>query len=471
MPLSAPTQIVTPWATSGLKNTIPQTANPVTGNAGYDQGFTATNMTAKEAGGIPPFGQDFNGIFYDITQAIQFIEAGGSFPYNSTFATAIGGYPLGALVQRSDGSGFWRNFVANNTTNPETGGAGWQPESSGSTSVVMTNSNITLTALQAAKNIVVITGTLVANLQLIFPNYVKTWNVINLTSGSFSITAKTSAGSGVVVSQSSATSIVGDGTNIYSAGIPSSLLTSGIAGDAYNLKASSNGTNSTVIATADSICLKNASNEQVVVNAMSLSINSAASGANGLDTGSLAFSTWYHVWAIWNGTTTAGLLSLSQTAPTLPSGYTHKGYIGAIFTDGTNKFPLSFKQDGNLVRYKVVSGSNVASYPIAASGSAGSATTPTYVSVNLSNYIPPNARAIIIMYSHLASDVSVNAIVSSNNQTGPLNSATNPPEWAFTNNANGGTSSYPVRIQLETYAVFWANNNGNGRLRVIGWEF
>ncbi|QDB73912.1 tail fiber protein [Aeromonas phage 2_D05] len=53
MSVTEPGKIITPWAQSGLKNPIPPAANPATGRAGFDQGFSAINMTAKEAGGIP----------------------------------------------------------------------------------------------------------------------------------------------------------------------------------------------------------------------------------------------------------------------------------------------------------------------------------------------------------------------------------------------------------------------------------
>jgi hypothetical protein len=213
MSLSTPTQITIPFANTGTRSAIPQAANNTTGRAGYDLGFPPINMEDLNAGGIPPFGQDVNGIFYDITLAEQFIQAGGSWPYNSTFATAIGGYPLGALVQRSDSSGFWRNTVANNTTDPDAGGANWVPEDSGSTSIAMSSSNVTLTALQAAKPIIVITGTLTANLNLIFPNYAKTWTVINSATGNFSITCKTATGTGVSVATGFSIDIVCNGTN------------------------------------------------------------------------------------------------------------------------------------------------------------------------------------------------------------------------------------------------------------------
>lgn len=214
MPISIPNKISVPWATSGLKNTIPAASDPLTGLAGYDQGFTAINMTPKTAGGIPPFGQDFNGIFYAVTEALRYLETGALFPYDGTFATAVGGYPLGALVQRTDGYGLWRNISPNNTSDPEAFGAGWAPEGSGITSVAMSNVNVTLTALQAARSIVVITGTLTANLNLVFPTYPRQWLIVNNATGAFSVTAKTAAGSGVTIATGAFSSVYGDGTDI-----------------------------------------------------------------------------------------------------------------------------------------------------------------------------------------------------------------------------------------------------------------
>lgn len=217
MPINVPPKMPVPWAASGLKNTIPAASNPVTGNAGYDQGFTAINMTPRTAGGIPPFGQDFNGIFYAVTEALRYLETGAGFPYDGPFATAVGGYPLGARVQRTDGYGSWLNTSANNTTDPEAFGAGWAPEGSGITSVAMSNANITLTALQAARPVVVITGVLTANLNLIFPTYARTWNVINNATGAFTVTCKTASGGGVALGTGKSGVLVGDGTNIASA--------------------------------------------------------------------------------------------------------------------------------------------------------------------------------------------------------------------------------------------------------------
>lgn len=224
MSLSTPTQIDVPFADLGTRTAIPAAANNTTGRAGYDLGFPPINSTPKVAGGIPPFGSDMNGILYDITVAEQFIQAGGSWPYDSAFATAIGGYPLGALVQRSDSSGFWRNTLDGNTTDPDAGGANWQPEEAGITSVTMTSSNVTLTSLEAARNIIVITGTLTTNLNLIFPTYTKNWTVSNQTTGAFTITCKTAAGAGFAPAQGSSPILFGNGTDIKLAGQSGGLL-------------------------------------------------------------------------------------------------------------------------------------------------------------------------------------------------------------------------------------------------------
>jgi len=217
MSLSIPTQIAVPFATSGLKDTIPANSDNVTGRAGYDQGFPPVNMTPKVAGGIPPFGEDMNGILFDVTKAVQFLESGTGFVYNSTFSTAIGGYNAGARVLRTDGRGYWLNTTNGNTTDPESAGgsaAGWVPDyTNGISSITMTNANVTLTALQYGRPIIVITGTLTANLNLIFPSIAGQWIVLNNTTGAFTITCKTASGSGVVVTGS--TSVFGDGTNIY----------------------------------------------------------------------------------------------------------------------------------------------------------------------------------------------------------------------------------------------------------------
>lgn len=125
MSIVEPAKIITPWADTGSKNPIPQNSNNTTGEAGYDKGFPDITMTPPEAGGIPPAGQDFNGIFYEVTNILRYMQAGGQPTFDAALATAIGGYPIGAVLIGDDGVSVFKNAVAGNETNPNTGGNGW----------------------------------------------------------------------------------------------------------------------------------------------------------------------------------------------------------------------------------------------------------------------------------------------------------------------------------------------------------
>lgn len=220
---NTPAKLVLPFANAGAKNTIP-TASQIgitAGAASLVDGFPPLTRTPIAAGGVPPSGLDMNGILFELSAILRWANAGGGYAFDGTFAadSNVGGYPKGARIMRSDGLGYWFNTVENNTTDPEAAGAaaaGWVPDfTNGVTAVTMTSANVTLTPLQYGNPIIVITGTLTANLNLIFPTIVNEWTVINNTTGAFTITCKTASGTGLVVN--TAALIVGDGTNIQSA--------------------------------------------------------------------------------------------------------------------------------------------------------------------------------------------------------------------------------------------------------------
>lgn len=72
------------------------------------------------------------------------------------------------------------------------------------------------------------------------------------------------------------------------------------------------------------------------------------SGAGGLDSGSKAADTWYHVWLIRRSDTGVvdALFSTSATAPALPTGYDQRRRIGAVRTDGSGNL-VPFTQRGD----------------------------------------------------------------------------------------------------------------------------
>jgi len=215
---NAPRKVALPFAENGEKNTIPEGSSPSAGFASMNDGFPPLTRQPVGSGGIPPQGLDMNGILYYLSSLNKWQSAGGSFVYDSTFAndSDVGGYPKGAILLRSDGDGFWLNRVDNNTTNPDTGGANWQPINNvGITSKTLTSSDVTLTNAEASKDIIVLSGTLTANVNLIMPVFVKQWIVANNTSGAFTVTVKTASGTGGLVTQSTSRVFYGDGTNVY----------------------------------------------------------------------------------------------------------------------------------------------------------------------------------------------------------------------------------------------------------------
>jgi len=107
----------------------------------------------------------------------------------------------------------------------------------------------------------------------------------------------------------------------------------------------------------------------------------AGSAAGGRDqAGAFSSSTWLHFYFIWSGTTLSTLSSTvaPPTGPTLPTGYTHWAYAGAVFY---NASPLLIKtrMRGSWMRYEVQQ----------VVLTSGAATTETTVAVT--NSVPPNA--------------------------------------------------------------------------------
>lgn len=118
-----PDKIPLPFANSGTKNAIP-TASQIgitPGAASLTDGFPPLTFTPVSAGGIPPSGADFNGIFNMITAVQQWQSAGGHFKYDSAFSTEIGGYPKGATLISDDNASIFISLIDNNTDNPNSG--------------------------------------------------------------------------------------------------------------------------------------------------------------------------------------------------------------------------------------------------------------------------------------------------------------------------------------------------------------
>lgn len=126
-----PPKFPIPWgnsAGSAYIRSIPQSSQigVQNGAASLTDGFPPLTFVPETAGGVPPFGEDFNGILKQLSQWAQWFSSGGPITYDSGYAASIGGYPANTVLMSAVTPGTrWLNTVDNNATNPDAGGAGW----------------------------------------------------------------------------------------------------------------------------------------------------------------------------------------------------------------------------------------------------------------------------------------------------------------------------------------------------------
>lgn len=238
--------------------------------------------------------------------------------------------------------------------------------------------------------------------------------------------------------------------------LPPAVQTSvAIQGSFKNLVVKNNTTKpaSKIDVAADEIVLKNASGAPLLATAVTLTADITVNGANGLDTGAAASSTWYYLWAISNGTTTALLISTSSTAPTMPGGYTHKALISAVYR--TTSF-RNFVQNGNHIQaaelWQTLSGGSSVSI----------------VSVSASAFIPPIHKQITISVTHNtpASVGQSSGAIYSNNSSSKLMGNVNP---LSTGSAQGDTNNITFIPEVsQTY--YYGVTSGNSIHSIIDFE-
>lgn len=126
------------FAKSGTRNTLPvlntDASNPQL--ADLTNGFPIATQGSPDDGKLPPERADFNALGFLTTSYDYFYQAGGTFTFNSTIATAIGGYPKGARLWYTNAGGIsmiLRSTQDDNTDNfittPSVIGTSWVIES------------------------------------------------------------------------------------------------------------------------------------------------------------------------------------------------------------------------------------------------------------------------------------------------------------------------------------------------------
>lgn len=224
-----------------------------------------------------------------------------------------------------------------------------------------------------------------------------------------------------------------------------------------NLVVSATGTDASISMSADEIIVEDSSHKYKTLRGLSLTASTSATGAGGLDTGTVASGTWYAVWLIYNSTTSTSalLLSLSGTSPTLPSDYTYKVRIGWIQTHATtNTYPYSFTQFGRNILLRIDAVRTV--YTLVKSGNVSA-------DIDVSTYIPTTAGAVYVGFFQGAADGLDGGI---SNAPYTLGIGANAMMSYLEGNSQGVIHD-TLYIQVPAKKIY---TYGNGNVTLLGWE-
>jgi hypothetical protein len=204
---------------------------------------------------------------------------------------------------------------------------------------------------------------------------------------------------------------------------------------------------------------------------ISSTLDMTGTGLDKLDTGTVASSTWYYIWAVSNGTMSGIVASTSSSAPnaSITNNYPYYARLAATLrTNGSGNL-LATKTRGKKTQY-VVGGTNLTGLPLMASGAAGAYTggyVTTWANVSVTNYVPTNVASRIMGISFVAGSGITNVAPNSSYGASYTNSGPGMAVGGACASSSGVTLQYDY--MLEGTNIVWAATGGV-ELYVQGWE-
>lgn len=193
----------------------------------------------------------------------------------------------------------------------------------------------------------------------------------------------------------------------------------------------------------------------------------AGTGNGSLDTGSIANTTWYHVFAI--GPSTDILISLSPTAPTLPGAYTYFRRIGSMKTDISAHW-VKFLQLGNEFLLDIPIEDYLSQTISASTAITLTLSVPTGIKVSALGQIRTTYNSVNSYFILSSFDVTDTAPTSSlfgwNVQSGavaqypPFNTRTNTSAQIRFRGTNGAGSASDAAYNV--FTTGWIDTRGQG---------
>ena len=196
--------------------------------------------------------------------------------------------------------------------------------------------------------------------------------------------------------------------------------------------------------TADALLLEDGSGNTIRAGALSSTLSLSSTGANALDTGTVAANTWYYVWGIYNSgsSTVATLASLSNTSPTLPTGYTYRNIVGVVLTNGSSQV-YQFIQKGRSWEYYLVTSNSVSNGTTQIQGTSTGASNVYFV-----------PYAIV---SRVRGSLAGGGIAGGAATVGPSSSQI----MATLNKASGGSMTIQWEFNLWNTSIYYGAYNSN----------
>lgn len=328
------------------------------------------------------------------------------------------------------------------------------------TSISTTGGDTTLTSTQEIVATILVSGTLSSAANIIFSGRGGVWCVRNTCAGAYAVTCKVSGQTGVVIPPNTEALIRCNGTDIFFAVRPPAPVSLNTLAPHQNLYVAYASV-ATLTVSADAVVLFDTTYGMPRrFTSLAASPNIASSGANGLDTGAEASSTWYYLWGIGKDDgTVATLLSVSATAPTMPSGYTHKALLGMVRNNASSNFN-PFVQRGEHVTSEVQEALI-----------DGTATAVT--SVSLSTIVPPNAKTVMGILRPSSSSGTAAATITVSADSGGVyrgGQAVRPAGLSASSDYVQGTFDQVLQTAQVLY-YFVLGANAKGSVYVNGWRY
>lgn len=463
------------FAASGTKNTIPVDSqiSVTPGAASLTDGFPPLTMTPLAAGGVPPYGADINGILNWLSQICQWSNAGGAYPYDAAFSTAIGGYPKYAVLPKASGNGYWLCLADNTTTDPDTGGSGWADSRTLTYGVDAGSAN----TVQA--NFPVPVATLVDGMAVQVKIAAANTGVTTFTPNPGVISAAPVVGAAHQPLQGGELVIGGRATFIWRADVSTWVLTectggaiqvspatqsqhavqmgqvSGVVGQSRNLAMDVTAASATAMLTADEIIVESAlGGLRYCLGNFNQTINLATVGAGGMDTGGAPTSGFVALYAIYNPSTGArallGVNATSILAPevyggaNMPAGYTASALVSVWQVNASGQFGVA-SQRGREYMFGP------------ATVLSTSVQTASLTALSVAALVPKNAR-----YVRGSTVVATSTSGSAGMQIASNTSGSCRMDSALTMSSSGSFNSWFSQIAVLTTQTVYYNFNGAG---------